>query len=85
MQTYQLEIDKRVQKDLESLSTEIQDRVLERLESLTANPFAPGTIKLKGEDLYRVRVGDYRIIFDVDTKARVVIVLAIAHRSQAYR
>ncbi len=85
MQSYQLEISKRVAKDLGSLSTEIQDRVLERLESLTANPFAPGTIKLKGEDLYRVRIGDYRIIFDVDTHARVVTVLAVDHRSQAYR
>ncbi len=85
MPTYQLEIDKRVHKDLVDLPTSVQDRVLEKLETLLTDPFAPGTKKLQGYDSYRVRVGEYRIVFDIDTQARVVTVLAVDHRSNVYK
>ena len=85
MNPFELTFDKRVLKDLAHLANEIQNRILERLESLTQDPFAHGTIKLKGETAYRVRVGDYRIVFDIDTENRIVTVLAVDHRSNIYK
>ena len=85
MNPYQLAVDKRVAKDLANLPFEVQDRVFERLQALAEDPFMPGVIKLKGETAYRARVGDYRIVFEVDTTARVLTVLAVDHRSNIYR
>ncbi len=85
MNPFELMLDKRVFKDLAHLPNELQNRILERLESLTQDPFAHGTIKLKGETAYRVRVGDYRIVFDVDTTTRAITVLAVDHRSSIYK
>ena len=85
MNPFELMLDKRVLKDLTHLANETQNRILERLESLAQDPFAHGTIKLKGETAYRVRVSDYRIVFDVDTENRIITVLAVDHRSSIYK
>jgi mRNA interferase RelE/StbE len=85
MNPFELALDKRLLKDLAQLSNEMQHRILERLELLIQDPFAHGIIKLKGETAYRVRVGDYRIVFDVDTETRIVTVLAVDHRSSIYK
>lgn len=82
---YRVDLTNVARKDLRALDNDVAARVAQRVISLAQNPFAPGTKKLEGRPGYRVRVGDYRIIFDVDTKARAVVVRAIVHRSQAYR
>jgi mRNA interferase RelE/StbE len=82
---YRIEVNKRVSKNLANLPRDVQKRILDQLEELQENPFAPGVIKLKGEESYRVRVGDYRIVFDVDTKAQKITVLAADHRKDVYR
>jgi mRNA interferase RelE/StbE len=85
MNPFEIMFDRRVLKDLAHLPNELQNRILEHLEVLTQDPFAHGTIKLKGETAYRVRVGDYRIVFDVDTGVRMITVLAVDHRSSIYK
>jgi mRNA interferase RelE/StbE len=82
---YRLEVSKRVRKDLADLPQDVQRRIVGKLDELLENPFAPGSIKLKGEDSYRVRVGDYRIVFDVDTKTEVITVLALGDRKDIYK
>lgn len=74
------------EKDLRSLPSATVKRVLEQIESLKANPFPPQCVKLAGaEQLYRIRVGDYRVIYGVDTKSRHVIIHYIRHRREVYR
>jgi mRNA interferase RelE/StbE len=82
---YSLHLDKRVEKELRALSHEMQKRILTKLETLRGDPFAPGTTKLTDEDSYRIRVGDYRVIFDVDTKQQRIVILTVDHRSAIYK
>lgn len=82
---YTLEISKRVRKDLADLPKDVQRRIVGKLDELLENPFSPGSIKLKGEESYRVRVGDYRIVFDVNTKTQVITVLAVGDRKEIYK
>jgi mRNA interferase RelE/StbE len=55
------------------------------LERLAEDPRAPGTERLTGVDAYRLRVGDYRLIYEIDDAARVVYVTRVRHRRDAYR
>jgi len=75
-----------VEKDLRRLGQTVQARILNRIEELGEEPLPRQAAKLSGsERLYRVRVGDYRIIYEVDSTARVVLVHYVRHRSTAYR
>ncbi|MDT7920941.1 MAG: type II toxin-antitoxin system RelE/ParE family toxin [Meiothermus sp.] len=82
---YTLAISKRVGKDLADLPKEVRGRIIAKLKELAEEPFTPGTIKLKGEASYRVRVGDFRIVFDVDTSSQIITVLAVGHRKDIYK
>jgi len=60
-------------------------RIMPRLEHLAASPRPPGCKKLKGGDKeWRIRVGDYRIVYEIDDTAKTVDVTRIAHRHEAY-
>lgn len=83
--TFAVRFAVRVEKELRHLPRDVQQRMLARITALAENPFAPGTIKLQGEEAYRIRVGEYRIVFDIDTTANTVTVLKVGHRSDIYR
>jgi mRNA interferase RelE/StbE len=55
------------------------------IDGLATNPRPPGAAKLAGRDDFRIRVGDYRIVYAVDDRERLVIVARIAHRRDVYR
>jgi len=75
-----------VEKDLRPLPSDVVVRIIERVESLAVEPFPRQAIKLGGaEHVYRVRVGDYRVIYEVDTRAHQIIIHHVRHRSEAYR
>jgi mRNA interferase RelE/StbE len=75
-----------VEKDLRKLPRNILARVDAAILKLADNPRPSGCVKLKGtSNTYRVRIGDWRVIYDVDDAGRVVILLIVAHRSQVYR
>ena len=75
-----------VAKDLRSVPKGTVARIVEKIERLGAEPFPPRTVKVEGgEDLYRIRVGDYRVVYAVDRGARQVIVHYVRHRRDAYR
>ena len=60
-------------------------RLVPRLEQLATEPRPPGCKKLRGGDKeWRIRVGDYRVVFEIDDRARAVDVTRIAHRSEVY-
>jgi len=83
---YVLRFEKRVLKDLDRIPEKDLVRIDKTLQALSLQPHPVGAKKLVGEaNLYRVRQGDYRIIYMVDHKAGVVSILGIRHRRDVYR
>lgn len=63
----------------------MRERVRDAIDALGAEPRPRGAGKLAGRDDFRIRVGDYRIVYGVDDAARIVLVARIAHRREVYR
>lgn len=83
---YQVEIDKKACKDIEALPPDIAKRISAKLSTLQMNPFPHGNtiVELRGyKDLYRLRVGDYRVIFERGGNS--VRVIMVAHRGDVYK
>lgn len=75
-----------VRKDLRALDDKTRRRVLRAVITLEANPRPPGAKKLRGDsELWRVRVGDYRILYSIEEARLVVLVVRIGHRREVYR
>ena len=73
-------------RDFKRLPADIQRRIDAQILPLTDTPFPNGSEKLEGlEGLYRIRVGDYRVLYLVDTKQHVVTIAKLRHRREVYR
>jgi mRNA interferase RelE/StbE len=80
-----VEVKPSAKKELERLSNPLLARITRRLETLACNPRPPGCKKLKGGGKeWRVRVGDYRVVYTVDDQELLVEVTRIRHRSRVY-
>jgi len=83
---YKIELKPSAVRDIRSLPRSVQKRVARRIDALARNPFPQGSIKLEASgDLHRIRVGDYRIIYQVRREILVVFVVRVKHRGQVYR
>jgi mRNA interferase RelE/StbE len=82
---YTVEIKRSAEKEMESLPREIQTGVTAKIVSLEMNPRPTGIRKLQGTEGYRLRVGDYRVLYTVDDRAQTVVIYSVAHRREAYR
>jgi len=82
---FQVILPKSVQKQLDRLADEVARRILDRLRELEDNPRPPGVKKLKGRPAWRVRVGDYRIIYEIHDRELRIIVITVGHRREVYR
>jgi mRNA interferase RelE/StbE len=83
---FEVLLERSAEKDLRRLSARIHDQVVDRITALGKNPRPPGCRKLSGsENDWRVRVGDYRIIYEIADVIRVVRVHRIRHRREVYR
>ena len=74
-----------VQKELDRLPDDVARRILGRLAQLERDPRPPDVKKLKGRPAWRVRAGDYRIIYEVHDQHLEVIVITVGHRREVYR
>jgi len=82
---YSLAIRASVAKDLDALPDPVFDRVDPKIRSLAKDPRPKGCTKLKGrKGLWRIRLGDYRVIYEIDDSACRVTVVRVAHRSAVY-
>lgn len=84
MANYKLVLTRTAQKQLDKLSDLVAGPLLEAIQELAQNPRPSGCKKLKGRQGYRVRKGDYRIIYDVHDDVLIVEVVAIGHRKEIY-
>lgn len=83
--TYTVVIPRSVQKQLDKLRDDAADRILLRLVELEAQPRPPDVKRLKGREAWRIRVGDYRVIYEIRDRALQVVVITIGHRREVYR
>ncbi len=72
-------------KSLEKISKRDTQKILKKVKLLSENPNPSGSKKLKGHDLFRLRVGDYRVIYNLKDEQLTVIVLKAGHRKNIYR
>lgn len=73
-------------RELEKLDSRVRRQVARAVDRLATNPHGGGAIKLRGaDDLWRLRVGDYRIIYQVREAILLVLVIRVRHRREAYR
>ena len=83
---YTVVITRSPQKALDRLEGDIYARITRKLEELEDNPRPMGVEKLSGrEDLYRVRVGDWRIVYAIQDQKLIILVVKVAHRREVYR
>jgi len=82
---YSLVYDRRIEKDLRPLPAAQRHLILRRIEQLTVEPRGPQVEKLSGTEGYRLRVGDYRVLFTLDDGLKQITVYRIRHRREAYR
>jgi len=83
---YRVEVKDRAIKELAKLQADIGRRVLNSLEALAVNPRPMQSRKLvETASSYRLRVGDYRVLYQVDDKGKIITVFRIAHRREVYR
>lgn len=88
MTTYKVEFVKSAQKEFIKLSAKTQAKIIEALNLLSQNPYSEllKYKKLKGaEALYRIRLGDYRVVYEVHDDKLIVLVIKIGHRRDVYR
>lgn len=83
--SYRLRIKRSAEKELRRVPKADLRRVVERMERLATEPRPPGCEKLFAENVYRVRQGDYRILYSVDDGEGAIEVIKIGHRREVYR
>ncbi|MBW4469228.1 MAG: type II toxin-antitoxin system RelE/ParE family toxin [Stenomitos rutilans HA7619-LM2] len=83
---YRIEFIKRAAKELKALPLDIQLQLKPKIDALAENPRPPGVIKLEGEDnAYRLRVRDYRLVYEIYDDRLVISVVRVGHRREVYR
>lgn len=85
MAKFEIRIKRSVIKELLNLSRGDNRKVMARIHGLSENPWPSGCEKLAGHDSYRIRQGDYRVIYTVDKGRVVVEVVRVGHRRDVYR
>ncbi|NJL57653.1 type II toxin-antitoxin system RelE/ParE family toxin [bacterium] len=86
MSCYRIEFLKTAQKELRKLPQEMQQRIAVKIDSLLLDPYPPDSKKLKnGNGRFRIRAGDYRIIYCLEDEQLVILVIKIGHRRDVYR
>lgn len=82
---WRLRINPAAEREMRSLPPDLLRRVDARIQGLAENPWPKGTRKLSGQRLYRLRVGQYRVLNSVEESERIVDIVGVRHRREAYR
>jgi len=82
---YHVFIERRAQESLAKIAQPHQARIIAAIQGLSENPRPSGVIKLSGRPAWRIRVGSYRVIYEITDKELVVLVVEVGHRRGGYR
>ena len=84
MSSYIIVLSKKAQKQLDKFSDNIAEPIIEAISLLETDPKPIGSKKLKGRNGYRIRIGDYRVIYDVLDTELIIDVITLGHRKDIY-
>jgi len=83
---YEVLLERRAQRDIKKLPTEVFQRIIPHIKALAEDPKPPGCRKIAGsKNDWRIRIGEYRVIYEIDEHAEAVKVMRIRHRKEVYR
>jgi len=82
---YSIFLKRSAEKELAHLDSKTHDKIIKHLLALKENPLPKGVKKLQGRDGYRIRVGDYRILYEIDEPEKMIEIFSVAHRREVYR
>ena len=85
MASYSIEFAKSVRRDFKRIPKSDADRILRKIESLAENPRPPESKKLTNDDSHRIRIGNYRVIYDIQDEVLIVLILKVGNRKDVYR
>lgn len=85
MASYNVEFSANVRKDFRKIPNADAGKILGKIHDLEEDPRPSGSKKLKGEELYRIRVGVYRVVYEIEDERLVVFIVRVKHRKEAYR
>ena len=86
MVSYKIIWKKSTERDIRKIDSRQIPRLIEAIELLAQDPYPPQCRKLRGaERLYRIRVGDYRVIYEVNTERKTILIYYVRHRREAYK
>lgn len=84
--TYRIEFTPRAEKAFRSLPREMQVRLRTKIDALANDPRPPGSVKMSGpEGFHRIRVGEYRVIYHIEDRKLLVLIVKLGHRRDIYR
>lgn len=84
MGSYKIAIKKSATKELAAIPGRDRDRIIGQIRALADDPKPPGSLKLSGEEKYRIRQGDYRVLYEIEDDVLVVVVVRIGHRRDVH-
>ncbi len=82
---YTITIKRSAEREMTALPDKIFERIAESIVGLEFDPRKPGSKKLRGSNHYRIRTGDYRVLYTIDDDNQVVEIIAVGHRKEVYR
>lgn len=83
---YELRIERHAEKDLVKLERTSFEQIASRIKELASNPHPQGSKKISGsQNDWRLRIGDYRVLYEIDNKSRIIKIMRVKHRREAYR
>ncbi len=83
--SYTILLKRSAEKELENLELKMHDNVIKHLLALKENPLSKGVRKLRGREGYRMRVGDYRILYEINEAEKEIEIFSVAHLKEVYR
>ena len=82
---FQISIERSAQKSLTKISKADQDKIIRSIQSLSDNPRPHGCKKLSSREAWRIRIGNYRVIYEIDDRHSKILIVVIRHRRDVYR
>lgn len=85
MAKYKIEVKKSAEKELRKIPKKELIKIIDQIGSLSDNPHPPGSKKLTNQEKYRIRIGNYRVLYKVEDEILTIFVIKVGHRKEIYR